>query len=81
MGQNNRRGKLDNSATVLGILIGLMAGAMYAILHIKNRGETTRKNLTQFGAGSLELNIDTSLDDAKRQANQRLNDPDSLPST
>jgi gas vesicle protein len=76
MAQSSHRGKLDNRATVAGILMGLMVGAIYAILHIQNRGETTRKNLTQFGAGSLEASIDSSLDDAKRQAHQRLNESD-----
>ena len=77
MTQSNPRGRLDQGTTFFGIIIGLMMGALYAILHIKNRGETTRKNLTQFGAGSLEIDIDSSLDDAKRQAHQRLNESDS----
>lgn len=76
MAQSNKHGRLDDGATAVGIVIGLIGGAIYALLHIKNRGETTRKNLTQFGAGSLELNIDSSLDDAKRQAHQRLNESD-----
>ena len=73
----NPRGRFDQGATLLGIVMGMMVGALYAILHIKNRGETTRKNLTQFGAGSLEIGIDSTLDDAKRQARQRLDDSDS----
>ena len=77
MTQSNPRGWLDQGTTFFGIIIGLMVGALYAILHIKDRGETTRKNLTQFGAGSLEIGIDSSLDDAKRQAHQRLNESDS----
>ena len=81
MAHNNQRGKLDNRATIIGILMGLMVGAVYAILHIQNRGETTRKNLTQFGAGSLDASIDSSLDDAKHQAHQRLNESGRLPST
>ena len=77
MTQNDSRERLNDSATFLGIVIGMMLGALYALLHIKNRGETTRKNITQFGAGSLEIGIESSLDDAKQRAHQRLNEPDS----
>jgi hypothetical protein len=77
MTQPSQRGRLDDTATTIGILIGLMVGAIYAILRIKNRGVTTRKNLTEFGAGSLEMDIDSSLNDAKHQAHQRLNESDS----
>ena len=77
MTQSKSGSQFDNGATIFGIVIGMILGGLYAILHIKNRGETTRKNLTQFGAGSLEIGIASSLDDAKRQARQRLNESDS----
>ena len=77
MTQPNQNSKLDNTATTIGILIGLIVGAIYAILRIKNRGVTTRRNLSEFGAGSLEIGIDSSLKDAKHQAHQRLNESDS----
>lgn len=77
MTQHDTHDGLHERATFWGIIIGLLFGALYAILHIKNRGETTRKNITQFGAGSLEMGIESSLDDAKLKANQRLNDSDS----
>ena len=74
MTQNKGRGVFDGSVTLIGVLIGLLVGAIYAMLHIKNRGETTRKNLTQFGAASVEMGIDSSLHDAKKQARQRVDD-------
>lgn len=77
MTQNNSRERLHERATFWGIIIGLLFGALYAIFNIKNRGATTRKNITQFGAGSLEIGIESSLDEAKHKANQRLKESDS----
>ena len=44
--------ELDDSTTFAGILIGMVVGALYALLHIKQTGAVRRKDLTQFGAGS-----------------------------
>lgn len=72
----NPHNRFDDGATFWGILLGIIIGGVYALLHIKQRGETTRKDLTHFGAGSLELDMDSSLDDAKQQARQRIQHPD-----
>ena len=72
MANPDRRNRLDDGMTFFGILLGILVGGVYALLHLKQRGETTRKDLTQFGAGSLELDMDSSLDDAKQQARQRM---------
>lgn len=70
----NKSKRLDDNTTFLGILIGFLLGAIYTLLHIRHRGEVNRKNLTQFGAGSLEIDINSSLDSAKQEAQQRLKD-------
>lgn len=61
-----------DSSMILGVLIGMFVGAVYAILHISADGRTFRKNLTHFGAGTMENDIDASIDDAKQRARQRL---------
>ena len=66
--------KLDDNATFIGILAGFILGALYAFLHIKQRGAVRRKDLTQFGAGSGELEIEASMDEAKRLAKSRLDE-------
>lgn len=76
MAENTPRNRFDEGTTFIGILLGLVLGAIYALLHIQRSGETTRKNLTQFGAGTLDMEIDSSLDDAKQQAHQRLQQSD-----
>lgn len=76
MANPDRRNRLDDGMTFFGILLGILIGGVYALLHLKQRGETTRKDLTQFGAGSLELDMDSSLDDAKQQARQRMQQTD-----
>lgn len=63
---------LDQNATCLAILLGMILGALYAITHIDKRGAVRRKDIAQIGGGSLELEIEASLDDAKAQARQRL---------
>ncbi len=68
------RPQLDDSATFIGILLGIVIGALYALLHIKQKGAVRRKDLTQFGAGSAEVEMDASLEEAKRMAKARLND-------
>ena len=66
--------KLDDTATFIGILAGIVIGALYALLHIKQRGAVRRKDLTQFGAGSGELEIEASMDEAKLLARSRLDE-------
>lgn len=68
------RPQLDDSATFVGILLGIVIGALYALLHIKQKGSVRRKDLTQFGAGSAEMEMEASLEEAKRLAKARLND-------
>ena len=68
------RPQLDDSATFVGILLGIVIGVLYALLHIKQKGSVRRKDLTQFGAGSAELEMEASLDEAKRLAKARLNE-------
>lgn len=72
MAEHKPRNRFDEGTTFIGILFGLVLGAVYALFHIQRNGKTTRKNLTQFGAGTLDVEIDSSLDDAKQQAHQRL---------
>lgn len=69
---SRRRLELDDHTTFIGILLGLVAGALYAIMRISKRGAVRRKDLTQFGAGSTELEIDASISEAKRRAQERL---------
>lgn len=74
MTKRNPDSRLDDGATFVGILIGIIVGGVYALLHVKQRGKTTRKDLTQFGAGSLEIDLDSSLVEAKQKARQRQED-------
>jgi gas vesicle protein len=67
-----KRPELDDNATFVGILLGIVLGALYALLHIKHRGSVRRKDLTRFGAGSVEAEIEASLEEAKRMAKSRL---------
>ena len=67
-----KRPQLDDSATFVGILLGIVIGSIYALLHIKQKGAVRRKDLTQFGAGSAEVEMQASLEEAKRMANARL---------
>ena len=66
--------KLNENATFAGILLGLILGAVYAMLRITKRGAVRRKDLTRFGAGTVELETSAAIDDAKAQANARLDD-------
>ena len=62
---------LDRGAVLFGILPGLVIGGLYALLHIKKSGAVRRRDLTGFGAASVELEIEASLDEAKSLAKQR----------
>lgn len=64
--------ELDDSATFVGILLGIIIGALFALTRIKHRGVVRRKDLTQFGAGSAEADMEASLIEAKRLARSRL---------
>ena len=64
--------ELEDQTTCLGILLGLVLGALYALMRISKRGAVRRKDLTQFGAGTTELEIDASISEAKRRAKARL---------
>ena len=64
--------ELDESATFVGMLLGLVIGALYTLMRNKRRGATRRKDLLQFGAGTAELEIEASLTEAKRKARSRL---------
>lgn len=67
---------LDTSAVLVGILLGLAVGGGCAMLRVKKSGAVRRKDLTNFGARSVELEIETSLNDAKDLARKRLQDAD-----
>lgn len=67
---------LDQGAVLVGILLGLAVGGGYAMLHIKKSGPVRRRDLANFGAGSVELEIEASLNDAKDLARKRLQDAD-----
>jgi len=67
-----KRPELDDSATFVGILLGIVIGALYALLHIKQKGSVRRKDLTQFGAGTAEVEMEASLTEAKQLARSRL---------
>lgn len=64
--------ELDENASFVGILLGIFCGAALALLRLKQRGAVTRKNLTGFGAGTAELEIEESLNEAKTLAGSRL---------
>lgn len=64
--------KLNDNATFAGIVLGMILGAIYASLHITKRGAVRRRDLTQFGAGSAEIETEAAINDAKRQARARL---------
>jgi len=67
-----KRPELDENATFVGILLGLTLGALYVLLRSKRRGAARRKDLTQFGAGTAQREIEASLVEAKRKARSRL---------
>ncbi len=74
MRKSRNRSALDQNATCLAILLGMILGALYAITHIGKSGAVRRKDVAQIGGGSLELEIEASLRDAKAKAKQRLDD-------
>ena len=67
---------LDKQGLSVGIFLGLLFGALYAITHLDKSGALRRKDLATFGGGTIELEIDTSITDAKDAAKRRLDDGD-----
>ena len=66
-----KRPRLDENATFAGIALGMLLGAIYTLLHITKRGQVRRRDLTQFGAASAELETRAAIHDAKQQAKAR----------
>jgi len=64
--------KLNDNVAFAGIVLGMVLGAIYALLHITKRGAVRRRDLTQFGAASAELEAEAAIDEAKQQARTRL---------
>lgn len=69
---SRRRLDLDDGATFAGIVLGMAIGALYALFHIKRKGSVRRKDLTQFGAGTAEIEMEASLREAKQLAKARM---------
>ncbi len=63
--------RLSENATFAGIVLGMILGAIYTLLHISKRGQVRRRDLTQFGAASAELKAKAAIQDAKQQAKAR----------
>ncbi len=64
--------RLNENATFAGIVLGTILGALYTLLHITKRGAVRRRDLTQFGAASAELESEAAINDAKQKAKARL---------
>lgn len=71
---SRRRIDLDDGATFAGIIVGMVIGALYTLFHIKRKGAVRRKDLTQFGAGTAEVEMEASLRQAKRLAKSRMDE-------
>ena len=80
MTKSRERMGLDQNVTCLAILLGMILGALYAITHIGKSGAVRRRDVAQIGGGSLELEIEASLRDAKAKARQRLNEDNQVAS-
>ncbi len=65
------RPKLDDGAVFVGILLGILLGAIYAQLRINRRGAVRRRDLLEFGGASGELEMEAALQAAKRKARSR----------
>lgn len=66
--------KLNENATFAGIVLGMIFGAVFTLLRITKRGVVRRKDLTQFGAASAEIETKAAIKEAKEQAKARLED-------
>ena len=69
-----KRTELDENATFVGLLLGLMLGAVYALLRIKRSGRQRRRDLASFGAASGEVEMAASLEEAKTAAKARIDE-------
>ena len=63
---------MHKGAARLGLLMGLLLGAVYTQLRSKLRASQRRRDLLQFGAATGEIEMQASLEDAKAQARERL---------
>ena len=70
------KGRLHQGATIFGMLLGLLVGALYAITRLDRSGSQRRKDLTSFGGAAIEREIDASVSQAKSVARRRLEDVD-----
>lgn len=71
-----KRTELDESATFVGIMLGSLLGAVYALLHSKRKGADRRRDLVGFGAATGEAQMQASLAEAKARAKERLESSD-----
>ncbi len=67
-----KRSDLDDGAAFVGILLGIVLGAIYALLRIKQNGPSRRRDLTQFGAARAEVEMQARMNQAKAEAKARL---------
>ena len=72
---SNSRG-LDGKAALFGALLGAIGGGLFALSRLSKRGAVRRRDLTSFGAGSIDVEIDASMQQAKAAAARRINDAD-----
>ncbi len=63
---------LHQGATALGLLLGLLFGALYAIMRLDKSGSQRRKDLATFGGDAIEREIDANISQAKAIARQRV---------
>ena len=66
-----KSGLIDRGAACLGLVTGMLLGALYALTRIQKRGATRRKDLVAFGAASLEQDLERSISEAKAKARER----------
>ena len=71
-----KRKGLDQNTTFVGIILGMLLGMLYAITRISKSGALRRRDLVELGGASLELEMETSISDAKAAAMQRLSNED-----
>ena len=71
-----KRPRLNEGALRAGFVIGLLLGGVYAQLRSQRSGALRRRDLLGFGAGRREIEMEASLEDARRQARERLDAPD-----
>lgn len=67
-----KRSDVDDSAAFVGILLGLVLGALYALLHIKRSGPSRRRDLKALGAATAAMEMEASIVEAKAKAKSRM---------